>query len=215
MNALPNGIDSPTHDTDPSRHDSNSSHCSSNYSSSRDTTAHIPGNVGPWLTREDLTAIRKTNAMDIRCVSWILRNITGPEAIDAAIRLAGTVRWPEGGIDVEPPYDTTVPVFRAFFDPTGAVYPGLSDRAYKIRTGHPMDSYSCALGCAYPKSSHTAFLYRTPRTWYPVPPTSVSFWECTTSYGRLGSLLTQELSPTVIPLCTYNELHMRFCTSAR
>ena len=46
----------------------------------------------PWLDPKDLAAIRRTNANDVRCISWILRNITGTEALDTAIRLAGTIR---------------------------------------------------------------------------------------------------------------------------
>ena len=39
----------------------------------------------PWLTPKDLAIIQKTNANDVRCVSWILKNIADPEALDAAI----------------------------------------------------------------------------------------------------------------------------------
>ena len=84
----------------------------------------------PWLTPEDLSTIQKTNAKDVRCVSWILRNITDPEALDAAIRFAGTIRWFEDGMDAGPPYNTIVSVFHTCFDSTGTVYPGLLDRAY-------------------------------------------------------------------------------------
>ena len=55
---------------------------------------------------------------------------TDPEALDAAIRLAGTIRWFEGGIDTEPPYDLIVTTFRACFDIYKRVYPGSRDRAY-------------------------------------------------------------------------------------
>ena len=84
----------------------------------------------PWMTPTDLAIIRRTNADDARCVSWILRNITDPEALDAAIRLAGTIRWFDDGINVDPPYDLVVSTFKACFDPTNRVYPGLRDRAY-------------------------------------------------------------------------------------
>jgi len=77
-----------------------------------------------------LNTLREMNAGDIRCVSWILWNITDPEALDAAIRLAGTVRWFEDGTDVEPPYDPIIVTFRACFDSIGKLYPGLRDRAY-------------------------------------------------------------------------------------
>ena len=55
----------------------------------------------PWLTPKDLATICRTNANDARCMSWILRNITDPEALDAAIRLAGTIRWFEDGTKQE------------------------------------------------------------------------------------------------------------------
>jgi len=84
----------------------------------------------PWMTPKDLSIIRRTNANDVRCVSWILTNITDPEALDAAIRLAGTIRWFDDGINVDPPYDLIASTFKACFDPTKRVYPGLRDRAY-------------------------------------------------------------------------------------
>jgi len=63
-------------------------------------------------------------------VSWILRSITDPEALDAAIRLVGTIRWFEDGTNVEPLYDLIVSTFEACFDSTGKLYPGSRDRAY-------------------------------------------------------------------------------------
>ena len=83
----------------------------------------------PWVKPKDLV-IRKANTSDVRCVSWILRNITDPEALDAAVQLAGMVRWFEDGADLEPPYDQLVSTFHACFDPNGKVYPGSRDRAY-------------------------------------------------------------------------------------
>jgi len=79
---------------------------------------------------KDLAIVRRTNADDVRWVSWILRNITNPEALDAAIRLAGTIRWFDDGIYVNPPYDLVVSTFKACFDPTGKLYPVSRDRAY-------------------------------------------------------------------------------------
>ena len=84
----------------------------------------------PWLKPKDLAIIRRMNSDDVGCVSWILRNITDPEAIDAAIRLAGEIRWFDDGINVDPPYDLIVSTFKACFDPTGKLYPGSRDRAY-------------------------------------------------------------------------------------
>ena len=83
----------------------------------------------PWLKPEDLGIIRTTNANDVRCVSWILRNITDSETLYAAIRLAGTIRWFDGP-DVDVPYDSIVSTFEACFDPSGKLYPGSRDRAY-------------------------------------------------------------------------------------
>ena len=82
----------------------------------------------PWVPKDP--ALSCTDADDIRCVSWILRNITDREAIDAAIRLAGIIRWFEDGIDAKPPYDVIVSTFKSCFDPTDKVYPGSMDRAY-------------------------------------------------------------------------------------
>ena len=98
--------------------------------------------ISPWLTPTALATIRGTNADDVLCVSWTLRDIADPVAVDAALRLAGTVRWFEDGLnvvwrpedgkkrDVEPPYDVIVSTLEACFDSTGKVYPGSKERAY-------------------------------------------------------------------------------------
>ena len=83
----------------------------------------------PWLKPEDLATIHATHANDARCVSWIIRNITDPEALEAAVRLAGTIRWFDRP-DVDVPYDSIVSTFEACFDPSGKLYPGSRDRAY-------------------------------------------------------------------------------------
>ena len=82
-----------------------------------------------WLSPKDLATIHATHADDARCVSWIIRNITDPEALDAAVRLAGTIRWFDGP-DVDVPYVSIVCTFEACFDPSGKLYPGSRDRAY-------------------------------------------------------------------------------------
>ena len=90
----------------------------------------VPQQNSQWLASKDLTTFLRINASDVRCVSWILKNITDPEALDAAVRLAGTIRWFEDQTNVEPPYDIIVSAFEECFDSTKKVYPGLKDRAY-------------------------------------------------------------------------------------
>ena len=87
----------------------------------------LPGlRVRVW----NLDAILRQNADNARCVSWVLRNITDPEALDSAIRLAGTIRWFDGDPDHDPPFDVIVSAFGACFDSTKQPYPGMRDRAY-------------------------------------------------------------------------------------
>jgi hypothetical protein len=78
----------------------------------------------------DVESIRRQNANNARCVSWVLRNITDPEAIYSAIRLAGTIRWFDGDSDHDPPFDIIVSTFEACFDSNKQPYPGMRDRAY-------------------------------------------------------------------------------------
>ena len=78
----------------------------------------------------NVEALRKQDANTGRCVCWILRNITDPEAIDSAIRLAGTIRWFNGDPDHDPPYDSIISTFESCFDSTKKPYPGMRDRAY-------------------------------------------------------------------------------------
>jgi hypothetical protein len=93
------------------------------------STSGSASRAEPWMRPMELDTIRKTNASDAQCVSWILRNITDPEALDAAIRLAGVIRWFDAAI-VDVPYDVILSTFRACFDSTGSLYPGSRDRAY-------------------------------------------------------------------------------------
>jgi len=85
---------------------------------------------GLWLRPRDLAIIRRTNANDIQCLSWIFRNNTDSEALDAVIRLAGVVRWFDDGINDNPPSGVIVSTFEARFDSTRTLYPGSRDRAY-------------------------------------------------------------------------------------
>ena len=77
---------------------------------------------GPWSTQVDIRVLQTMHTNDARCVSWILWNITDPEAVEAAIRLAGTIRWFENGVDVKPPYELIVSAFHECFDSTGKVH---------------------------------------------------------------------------------------------
>ena len=83
----------------------------------------------PWVEPKVLATIDATHAGDARCVSWISRKITDPEALEAAARLAGTIRWFDGP-DVDVPYGSIVSMFEGCFDPSGKLYPGSRDRAY-------------------------------------------------------------------------------------
>jgi len=84
----------------------------------------------PWLNLGDFAIICRKNANDAQCVSWILGNITDPEALDAALPLAGEIQWFGCGVDVNPIYDQIVSTFKSCFDSTGTLYPGSRDRAY-------------------------------------------------------------------------------------
>ena len=65
-----------------------------------------------------------------RCVCWVLRNVTDPEATDSAIRLVGTTWWFDDNIDVDPPFDVIVSAFGACFDLNQRLRPSMKDRAY-------------------------------------------------------------------------------------
>jgi hypothetical protein len=90
----------------------------------------LPKNPGLLVRVRNLETIRKQNTANARCVSWILRSITDPEAIDSAIRLAGNIRWFNDDPDHDPPFDLIVSTFEACFDSTKQLYPGMRDRAY-------------------------------------------------------------------------------------
>jgi hypothetical protein len=64
----------------------------------------------------NLGALREQNADNARCVCWVLRNITDPEAIDSDIRLAGLIRWFDGDSTYNPPFDLIVSAFEECFD---------------------------------------------------------------------------------------------------
>ena len=86
--------------------------------------------AGFLIPVRNIASLRKRNAANARCVCWIIRNITDPEAIESAIRLAGTIRWFDGDVDVDPPFDFIVSTFEACFDSAKQPYPGMMDQAY-------------------------------------------------------------------------------------
>jgi hypothetical protein len=91
----------------------------------------LPQNGPGLLVRvRNLRALREQNVDHARCVSWVLRNITDPEAIDSDIRLAGLIRWFDGDSAYNPPFDLIVSAFEECFDATNQPYPGMRDRAY-------------------------------------------------------------------------------------
>jgi hypothetical protein len=95
------------------------------------TISHLYQNGPGLLVRvRNLEALRRQNMDNARCVSWVLRNITDPEAIDSDIRLAGTIRWFDGNSNHDPPFDLIVSAFEECFDATKQLYPGMRDRAY-------------------------------------------------------------------------------------
>ena len=116
----------------------------------RRSPALLDGSRSP-MPGQDANAVSKQNVDNARCVCWVLRKITDPEAIDSAVSLAGTIRWFEGDTDHDPPYDSVVSTFEACFDSTHRLYPGLRDRAYfsarailKINVGARSQSQKCA-----------------------------------------------------------------------
>ena len=108
---------------------------------------------GPRMKRKNFPIIHRTNTDDVRCVSWILRNITDPEVLDAAIRLAGTIRWFDDGINVNPPYNLIASTFKACFDHSEKLYPGSRDRAYYA--GRAMVWIHTLAGCKSKESAST------------------------------------------------------------
>ena len=120
--------------------------------------------VTRWSSPKDMAMMQTTSVNDARCVTWILRHITDPEALDAAIRLAGTIRWFEGGKDTIPPYDIILSTFHACFDSNRDVYPGSRDRAYY--SGRAILWINTLAMC---KSEESARIFPLPDTRYKAP----------------------------------------------
>jgi hypothetical protein len=86
--------------------------------------------LGLLVRVRNLGVLREQNTDNARCVCWVLRNITDPEAIDSDIRLAGLIRWFDGDSTYNPPFDLIVSAFEECFDAAKQLYPGMRDRAY-------------------------------------------------------------------------------------
>lgn len=107
-------------------------------------TWHQPGTSrdGLLVTIRDSETLRRLNAEKSRCVCWILWNTTDPEAIDSAIRVAGTFRWLDGDVDINPPFDVIVSAFEACFDSNQRLYPRICLQVSRPRcflTSHHLD----------------------------------------------------------------------------
>jgi hypothetical protein len=116
---------------------------------------------GLLIPVRNVVNLRKWNADNARCVCWTTRNITDPEAIDSAICLAGTIRWFDGDVDVDPPFEFIVSTFEACFDSARKLYPGMIDRAYfsgrailRINLAAELRSREFASKYPIPSSSH-------------------------------------------------------------
>ena len=84
----------------------------------------------PQLKLVAPTDIHEPKPDDVRCVWWTLWNLSDPEALDVAIRLAAMVRWFSAKPYSLPPRELIVSILKTCFDPTGKLYPWSRDRAY-------------------------------------------------------------------------------------
>ena len=184
------------------------------------TLNHIPQSE-PWLEPKDLSSICRTNTNDLRCVSWILRNITDPEVLDAAIRLAGEVRWFDDGTNVDLPYSLIVSTFKACFDSTRTLYPGSRDRAYY--SGRAMVWIQTLAMCKFDEPARTAPLLITEYTdpthdpglkhllWINMAPTIESrFIRLLGIYGQYTPSHSQWISNVLLHLSWANRTTLNF-----
>lgn len=74
--------------------------------------------------------IQKKNSSDVWCVAWVLNKITDPDALDAALQLAGNIWWFDDGVDAEAIYNQIIIIFHTCFGSNGELYPELRNRAY-------------------------------------------------------------------------------------
>ena len=148
--------------------------------------APLRNSPGLLVRVRNLEALQKQNTDNVRCVCWVLRNITDPEAIDSAIRLAGTIRWFDGDSDHNPPFDFIVSTFEACFDSTKQLYPGMRDRAYfsarailQINLGARDQSHKFASKYPIPKVSSSTSQYTDPDLCH-----MIRMLKCTSSSDR-------------------------------
>ena len=134
----------------------------------------------------DLEILRRRNADNARCICWVLRNITDPEAIDSAIRLAGTIRWFDGDSDHNLPFDVIISTFEACFSPTKRLYPGMRDRAYfsaqailQINMGARARSHAYTSKYPIPEISSSAFQHIDHDLHH-----TICMLECNSGHGR-------------------------------
>ena len=128
-----------------------------------------PASPGLRVHVRNLEATQKQNTDNAHCVCWILQHITDPEAINSAIRLAGTIRWFNGDSDLDPPFNLIISIFEARLDSTNHLYPGTQDQAYfsawdilQISMSARAQSHECASKYPIPAFSSSSFQHTDP-----------------------------------------------------
>ena len=133
----------------------------------------------------NLKGLQRQNTDDGSCICWVLRNITEPETIDTAIRLAGIIRWFDGDTDHNPQFDVIVSTFEACFDSTKQLYPETRDRAY----------FSAQAILQINMRARVRIQDHTSK--YPIPVVStISFKDNDPDLHHLIQMLQENLSPT-------------------
>ena len=158
----------------------------------------VPSKTLPWFAPNEMAMIEKKNTYDIWCVSWVLKNITDPEVLDTAIRLAGVTRWFEDKVDAKHLYDLIISTFRACFGSNGDLYPELRDRAYY--SGRAILWIHVLAMC---ESGEFGSTFHLPTTRYAVPASDrdlahiIDIFTEADSYSRFSALLITGKGHTV------------------
>jgi hypothetical protein len=157
----------------------------------------------------NITSLQERNAANARCVCWIIRNITDPEAIESAIRLAGMIHWFDGNVDVDPPFGFIVSTFEACFDSARKPYPGMIDRAYfsgrailQINTAAKLQSQECASNYPFPHGYHYQSSNITKDLDY------VLYWFLPSSNAWRGLLDSSSMASTPAHLMWMSNMHV-------